>query len=172
MKKIIFILLGLFLIVTAYAEENKEQSCVASATERVYNDVTDAIKTTYGDTKQFAKDIYPDVKEAVTSIAKGIGVAAEHVYEVLIRQYVVEGVSYAFQFIIAFFFICLGYRKLNKHFASNHPFTIHVCLYLGYLLIGIIIGHHIPYKEMFTDLINPEWGAINYILNYTKTFIQ
>ena len=63
--------------------------------DSVYHDGKAVVSTVYQDAKAGATTIYPDVKAAVVSIGKAIGVAAEHVYGVLVKKYFVLGVKEA-----------------------------------------------------------------------------
>lgn len=98
MKKIFFILLT-FLATASYADNKfgdvllKAQKDGGSAVETLYNDGKAAVTTVYNDSKTAVSELYPDVKSAITSIAQGIGVAAEHVYTVLVKSFVVKGVK-------------------------------------------------------------------------------
>ena len=57
--------------------------------DTVYQDTKAGVKTIYSDLKSGTETIFPSVKEAIGSIAKSIGVAAEHVYGILVKKYIV-----------------------------------------------------------------------------------
>ena len=140
--------------------------------DTLYHDGKTAVSTVYNDAKSGASSIYPDVKSAIVSIGKAIGVAAEHVYGILVKKYVVIGVKELFIFIggIILFFIGLIYwRKYTK---DGQPVSYGIVIPSLLLLIGILIIFNVDYDAMLMGLINPEYGAINYILEYTKGIIK
>ena len=61
--------------------------------DTLYHDGKAVVSTVYNDAKAGASSIYPDVKSAIVSIGKAIGVAAEHVYGVLVKKYFVLGIK-------------------------------------------------------------------------------
>ena len=90
--------------ISIYAEDTSFGEVLTQSTEQVYTDARAAIdtvyhdgkaavQTVYSDMKSGTSSLYPDVKKAVVSIANSLGVAAEHVYTVLVKKYIVLGVK-------------------------------------------------------------------------------
>ena len=108
MKKFIsFFIIALAMIMSVnntYAKNqfaNNLYNDISSGTSTLYNDGKEAVKTVYSDGKDLIKDAYPEVKAAVISIGQAIGCAAEHVYSVLVKKYVVDGVAELIWFMLA-----------------------------------------------------------------------
>jgi len=140
--------------------------------DSVYHDGKDAVVTVYKDAKEGASSIYPDVKSAIISIGKAIGVAAEHVYGVLVKKYFVIGVKELCTFIggiLMLLFGCIYWRKYTK---DGTPITYGLVMPLVLIIVGISIILKVDYDGMLMGLINPEYGAINYILEYTKGLVK
>ena len=125
--------------------------------------------TLYSDSKEVIGTLYPEVKSAVVSIAKAIGVAAEHVYVVLVKNYVVIGVKWLILFIIGAGLVVFGGVVLYK---SKSPITYKSAILLLMIIFGTIVLFKIDYDSMLMGLINPEYGAINYILEVSKDLIK
>ena len=181
MKKntILFIalLMCTFQFSFSYAGTSKNQNpptageVIASIVDTIHGDVNGAVSTVYNDTKGAIESLYPDVKSAIVAIGKAIGVAAEHVYSVLVRQYVVEGVKWLLISIIGLLLTILGWITINKHVKNGGKLTYAVLFPAICTLIGVCILLRTDYNAMLMGLINPEWGAINYILEYTQNLV-
>lgn len=140
--------------------------------DTLYHDGKSVVSTVYNDAKSGASSIYPDVKSAIVSIGKAIGVAAEHVYGVLVKKYVVIGVKELLIFIgglIIFFIGLIYWRKYTK---NGQPMTYGLAIPALLILVGIGTIFNVDYDAMLMGLINPEYGAINYILEYTKGLVK
>ena len=139
-----------------------------AAVDTLYHDGKAVVGTVYEDAKAGFTNLYPDIKSAIMSIGHAIGVAAEHVYTVLVKKYFVLGVKQAgicLVGLIAFIWGLIGWRKATP---VGTPITYRVIIPLILIFGGIITMINVNYDEMLMGLINPEYGAINYILEYTK----
>lgn len=190
MKKIFYLLVAFFCVTLSYAtpaskakEVAEATSTVANAVSTVHDDVTGTVSTVYNDAKTLGTtlyadgkealtELYPEVKAAVIEIAKGIGVAAEHLYVVLVKKYVVEGVVQLIPFLVGIFLIIIGWIKLEKYIKNNTKLMWPVLYPIIVAIAGIITLCNIDYNTMFMGLINPEYGAVNYILEYAKEMIK
>ena len=184
MKKIFWIFLMMFCVsVSIYAEDTTFGEVLTQSTEKVYSDACavidtvyhdgkQAIQTVYGDMKAGTSSLYPDVKQAVISIANGIGVAAEHVYMVLVKKYVVLGVKELGIFIGAIVLLLLGYFGWNKKTKGDVPITYKLIPQALFIFVGLVMLANVNYDDMLMGLINPEYGAINYILDFSKGLVK
>lgn len=139
-----------------------------AAIDTLYHDGKAVVGTVYNDAKAGFSNLYPDIKSAIMSIGHAIGVAAEHVYSVLVKKYFVLGVKQAgicLIGLIAFFWGIFAWKKVTP---VGQPITYRVIIPLLLIFGGIITMMNVNYDEMLMGLINPEYGAINYILEYTK----
>lgn len=140
--------------------------------DSVYHDSKTAASTVYNDAKSGAINIYPDVKSAIISIGKAIGVAAEHVYGVLVKKYFVIGVKELCVFVGGLILLLIGCLYWRKYTKDGMPITYGLALPLILIIIGLSIILRVDYDGMLMGLINPEYGAINYILEYTKGLMK
>ena len=147
----------------------KTVSETTSGVETVYNDAKGLVTTVYGDLKGATGELYPDIKTAVTAIANGIGVATEYVWTVLVKQFVVKGVAQALVFLSGLALIIAGLVMLFKFMKTNDIITWKIVPGLIFMIIGVIVSSKVNYLEMLQGIINPAYGAIDYILNYVKT---
>jgi len=143
-----------------------------AAVDTLYHDGKAVVSTVYGDIKEGATGIYPDVKAAVVSIGKAIGVAAEHVYGVLVKKYFVMGVKQAGICVVGLIAIIIGFIGWKRATPVGQPITYRVIVPLIFMITGLITMCNVNYDDMLMGLINPEYGAINYILEYTKDLVK
>jgi len=143
-----------------------------AAVDTLYHDGKAVVSTVYGDIKEGATGIYPDVKAAVVSIGKAIGVAAEHVYGVLVKKYFVMGVKQAGICLIGLIAMIIGFIGWKRATPVGQPITYRVIVPLVFMITGLITMCNVNYDDMLMGLINPEYGAINYILEYTKDLVK
>lgn len=166
MKKFItFMVLTFMFCVVSFGE-----NALTNAVDSLHTDAKEIVSTVYSDGKSALSSIYPDVKSAVVSIGKAIGVAAEHVYVVLVKKYFVLGVKEAGICLLGFILFMLGIFNWNKA-TKNQALSYRIVLPFMFVLIGLMIMLNVDYDTMLMGLINPEYGAINYILDYTKDVI-
>lgn len=192
MKKFIYILVMALMPFTMFAKNNKTDLASAitegvttihedintayndgkTAIGTVYEDSKGIISTVYIDGKEFLKDAYPEVKEAIVSIAHSLGVAAEHVYGVLVKKYFTDGLTELGIFLAGIILLIVGWVKLDRYIKSKQAIDWHIIYPLTIAIVGGVILGNVHYHEMVINLFNPEWGAINYILDVSKTLIK
>lgn len=173
MKKLIFILLT-FLSINSFAEEKLGTLLRNDSKELVstlYNDGKDAVSTVYNDGKTAVSELYPDVKSAIISIAQGIGVAAEHVYSVLVKKYIVIGVKELIIALFALFLFSFGLWQFYKYVNNTKIINWKIVFPILLCVLGLCVGLKVNYDDLLMGLINPEFGAINYILEYAKGLV-
>ena len=181
MKKfLILILVAVLSIGEISAKSDKTSKVITNGIETVYDDTkgtiaevyTDAksaVTTIYGDMKDVTAEIYPDVKNALTQIAKGLGVGVEYTWKVLVKQYVVLGVSELLKFIL--FLVCtiMGIMMTSKVLKEQKELTWKIIPGLLFAMIGIYCITSVDCVTILQGLINPDFGAINYVLEFIKT---
>jgi hypothetical protein len=140
--------------------------------DTLYHDGKAVVGTVYTDLKDGAVGIYPDVRAALISIGKAIGVAAEHVYTVLVKKYFVIGVKQLGICLLGLIAMIVGFIGWKKATPVGQPITYRVIVPLIFMITGLITMCNVNYDDMLMGLINPEYGAINYILEYTKDLVK
>jgi hypothetical protein len=116
--------------------------------------------------------------EYIDAIAAKLGVAAEHVYGILVRQQYVEGITTilgCLTFVAVMFFISRKITDLTKstrESAKKKSFTeisedlAHVVLVLGWIAFFFaLIFASFAIPDSVAKLINPEYYAIKEILD-------
>ena len=138
-----------------------------AAIDTLYQDGKALVSTIYNDTKSLTSTIYPDVKAAIGQIASAIGVAAEYVWVALVKSFVVKGAVEILHLVFALALIILGCILFSKNFKSEQ-ITWKIIPGIVVVIIGLIVASNVDYYTMLMGLINPEFGAINYILEFVK----
>lgn len=177
MKKIIIFVLGMLVTFSAFAQKVGPSNFVSAITttysdskaavDTLYHDGKALVSTIYDDAKNLTSTIYPDVKAAVAQIASAIGVAAEYVWLALVKSFIVKGAVEILHLIFALIFIIFGCVLFSKNFKSAQ-ITWKIIPGIVVAIIGLIIACNVDYYVMLTGLINPEYGAIDYILKFVK----
>lgn len=175
MKKIFYMLLALFMLTPPLLAAPKKTEVPTEQKVtfgQVYEDGVTAISTVYNDGKTAVSELAPEIKTAIIAIAQSLGVAAEHVYTVLVKKFVVDGVVQLIPFLLGLALLILGWIKLEKFLRGNKTVTWHIFYPIVLLAVGITSLTSVDYQTMLLGLINPEYGVINYILEYSKTLLQ
>ena len=142
-----------------------------TAIDTVYSDIKDGISVVYQDAKVSTAILYPDIKQTISTIGQAIGVATEYVYTALVKKYVVIAAKELLIFIFSIVLIVFGYINYNEKTKNTH-ITYRVIPAIFCLFLGFILCLNVNYDAMLMGFINPEYEAINYILNYSKDLIK
>jgi len=108
--------------------------------------------------------IYGDVKSVIADLAEGLQVGAEHVYAILVKQQVVESITYL---IIGFISIMLIYLSVKFGKTDwNEPNGKNVAsITLGIVGAFSLLITFFLLPDIITGFVNPEYGAIKDILS-------
>jgi ABC-type polysaccharide/polyol phosphate export permease len=119
--------------------------------------------------------VFEKVTEYIDAIAAKLGVAAEHVYGVLVRQQVAEGITDIVTGVIILVLVITGAlifsKKIKVRFIEDE-FDAFI-LFIGGLLFLVLFVAPIGYSiENISDgikhIVNPEYYAIKEILRAIK----
>jgi putative Mn2+ efflux pump MntP len=163
MKKLLFIVLSVISI-----------NCFSQDTAKI-SILPDSTKITFG-------KVYSDVKAGLSGLSSALKVGAGHVYEILVRQQIVNSITNILLYILGVFIIVYfaknfqkAYKRtqdkqddwykdeLEDHFSLIGNLIISLMLFL---IVGISICASIT--DTITGFINPEYGAIKEIINFVK----
>lgn len=178
MKKFYLLLISMFaLVMCAFSQEQVPAlsaigSTSAEAVSTVYNDAKSAVSTVYTDVSSLSGTIYDEVKSAVVSIGKGIGCAAEHVYTIIVKKYIVEGISELCYFLLGIIILIFGLIKTNKYFKDKERIDWRCIFPFGLLIASVTILCTTEFSDMLVNLINPEWKALEYIIDTAKGMVK
>lgn len=112
--------------------------------------------------------VYSDVKEAINGIAASLKVGSEHVYEVLIKQQIVNSIVWLILIIIDIIGIILVLKGIkfcsddSKHDVEEGH-IIGVVL-SSILLVTLTVMCVVQLQTVVTGFINPEYGALKDIM--------
>lgn len=161
MKKLLSIIL---LTIGMVVSNNTKAMNIDSVKTNVNNAVTSI------DTSSVTKTIYQDVKSALVGLSSGLKVGAEHVYEILVKQQIVNSITYLILLIIALLLIIPLYKFIkfcmnNKNVNEGNVF---ICL-IGIIVVGFFnIIMLFKIDNIIMGFVNPEYGAIEKILELIK----
>jgi hypothetical protein len=175
MHKFASILLLFVCISLQTTAQSKLYDSIKSTVSSAAGGVTETIKDTYNtiDTSGNIASFGREVKSAIVTLASSLKVGAEHVYGVLVKKYLVEGIA---QLVIGIIMLIAMYKitviafnfaKKNDTEDSAGVVYIPIVFLSAIFLFG---GYHIltSLPETLNKIINPEWDAINFILSKIK----
>lgn len=141
----------------------------------------DSIKVAVSDTSQVTYNkVYNDVKAGLTGLAAGLKVTATHVYEVLVKQQVVNAIIGLISVILLSIITIVLWIKFNINIKRTETdgdkwyrddLDDHFGL-IGLMIIAIIftvvtlIIFGVNINSIITGFCNPEYGAIKDISNF------
>lgn len=122
--------------------------------------------------------VYSDIKSAIATVAEGLGVGAEHVYEVLVRQQMIDSISISILIVLmgvmATLLLRLPMNKKNQYHWSdgdlkgwNVKGTVGVIVGSICLLIFFIV-FIMEGANVITGFLNPEYSAMQEIFKLIK----
>ena len=121
-----------------------------------------------------ASKVYNDFKDAINGIADSLKVGAEHVYQILVMQQIVNSVTwlviFCFSVIMIFNFVSAANNK-NETWVNEDgdpkPLgvfrLVQMIVFMGSVVICIFHA-----DVIVTGFINPEYGAIMEIKSFIK----
>jgi hypothetical protein len=123
-------------------------------------------ETPISETERIVDKYIDKTGDIINGLAEKLAVPAEHVYGVLVRQQIVQGVVWSVYlgfFILLFLFGLFGGLKYDMEFADWDEFSRWKLIIVISVLFSVI-----GFIGFFTDglpsLINPEYGAIKEIM--------
>jgi len=184
MKKLMFILL---LLIPAFIinAQNKTLPYMSLEDALVQTSPTEELASV-----QIIDHLYDKTEQAISTLAKALEVPAEHVYNVLVRQQVIKAVSSLIVLIgiiiASIIIISIGYKvwnDKNKNWMNSDKYNEERygsdykrydfddgwwCILIsgGYAFLGIcIIVLICMVGDIFSGILNPEYGAIKDIMS-------
>ena len=111
--------------------------------------------------------VFDKVAEYIDAVAQKLGVAAEHVYGLLVRQQITSGVIDILTGLAVLFVIFAVVKYVLKRI-DLEEYDLDEIVLLGFIPVAIILGFGIFGFSFFTDglkhVINPEYYAIKEII--------
>lgn len=127
------------------------------------------MKTNPDSTQVTFSQVYTDVKQALNGMADALKVGAEHVYEVIVRQQIVESITYLIVYAVvgAFSYILfrIGRTALDD---NNDEVYVPLFVFSGFSALILLAVIAITLDNVITGFVNPEYGAIMEIKSFVK----
>lgn len=116
--------------------------------------------------------VYQDVKGALSAIGDALKTGAEHVYEVLVRQQLVESITllviYAILTLIAglsWKYSLRYFERARKEGGEDYGLILIIPSLTTIVLVGVLIETG---SSCITGFVNPEYGAIQEIRKFIR----
>lgn len=162
MKKILSIL----LLVTIFTITTKAN--VSNIVDSLSKNTKESV--TYIDTSSNFKMIYTDIKSNIQALSSALKVGAEHVYEILVKQQIVNSIVWLIFSVLCIICIIIFIKVIMLASKNNwnNDGTIGFVFVagIGCIIFLIICLAHIDIIVM--GFVNPEYGAIKEIINFVK----
>lgn len=131
------------------------------------------MNTTDSTTVTFTQ-VYNDFKGALSGMAEALKVGAEHIYEILVRQQMVNAITWSVILVISIY-MCLNFvkgatNKKEKWSEDGETLTLLGCARIAQIILfGIALAISMSHIDVIvTGFINPEYGAIMEIKSFIK----
>jgi hypothetical protein len=120
--------------------------------------------------------VYNDVKQALDGMADALKVGAEHVYTVIVRQQLVDSITYLLSYVVIIGF-CFGLFKIGEAMrlkeVKKQSYNIDDNYLFVYVLSGLcgvlfLLMFAATIDNVITGFFNPEYGAIMEIKSFVK----
>lgn len=169
---------NLFIVLLSLITFNSYSNELLDKAKEISTEIVDSTKqavketTTFVDTSSNFKVLYSDLKSGLTALAESLKVGAEHVYIILVKQQVVNSITWIVIGIIPlliFIVFAKGFFKwARKESDESDGFSWFIfLLFVGATVIpGIIALTHT--QQIIMGFVNPEYGAIMDIINFVK----
>lgn len=170
MKKVV-----LFFMMILASSLIFSQSKLDSALGKLPDEVKSVTNSLTSDTAKltFAR-VYGDVKAGIVGLASALKVGAEHVYKVIVKQQVVNAITYLIT-VLVLFILCLRFWSIHKAAVTKHgeywdDHTSAVGPLIGSIITGGLaaILFIVNINSIVMGFVNPEYGAIKDILEFIK----
>jgi len=120
--------------------------------------------------------VYNDVKGALSGVSDALKVGAEHVYEILVRQQLINSITHLIVILILSLSSYLGLKYVYKNMYTIDKLgdkefnegVIPVAIICAFLFVFAIINACIHTETILTGFLNPEYGAIMEIKSFIK----
>jgi uncharacterized membrane protein YuzA (DUF378 family) len=125
------------------------------------------------DTSSNFKMVYTDIKDGISALASGLKVGAEHVYEVLVKQQIVNAITYLVIGIVSLILMLnfiKRYKDPKEKWIYDDSLSVLGVVRVSQIILAVIlfIGFMVTIDEIIMGFVNPEYGAIETIIDIVK----
>jgi TRAP-type C4-dicarboxylate transport system permease small subunit len=124
-------------------------------------------------TKVTMTQVYNDVKDALSGMADALKVGAEHVYQILVKQQIVNSITLILCYVLFAFVAYFSFKLVFKAVAkgkeedSYEPWNM-LFIIPTIITISSIVFFSTTIQSCVTGFLNPEYGAIMEIKSFIK----
>ncbi len=133
------------------------------------NATTGSIKSPPVDTTSLTYNkVYSDIKESLKGLGSALKVSSEHVYKIIVQQQLVDSITRTILFIIALVLLIICIKTgVKKEWTDSSVagITSIIGVIICVLTIIYCLGHT---KDIVMGFVNPEYGAIQDIMEFIK----
>jgi hypothetical protein len=114
--------------------------------------------------------VYNDVKQALDGMADALKVGAEHVYTVIVRQQLVDSITYLLSYVVIIGISLALYKKgcAIQSKDDDDERLIPLYMFSGVFAIIFVALFAVTISDVVTGFFNPEYGAIMEIKSFVK----
>lgn len=122
--------------------------------------------------------VYNDVKDGIAGLATALKEPAEHIYELMVKQQIVNSITYCMFPLLSIVFISLFARSMKKSkwgedfswIPEEDRFNRYATLSLitGFFSLIFTVASVCLIRDIITGFANPEYGAIKEIVSFIK----
>lgn len=136
---------------------------------QVPQDSTVVQKVKQLDTNSNFKQVYSDVKAGLVGLSAALKVGTEHVYEILVKQQVIMAISYLITLLFSGFVIIYGFKKVIDNWTDITDLNLECIVVLpsSFAVLWFFAFFNLI-DDIITGFLNPEFGAIQEIINFVK----
>jgi len=189
MKKLFLFIALVLCSSVGYATDSTATNStdLASMLDKATSTVTTTLNTV--DTSSLGKEIYDDFKAGIEGLASALKVGATHVYEVLVKQQFVYSIIYLITYLLFLITIIALYRITKSTYRAHRilcgykdseagspdiadsakgilSVILTVVAIIMFIMLIVVIENTI--ESVVTGFVNPEYGAMKDIINFTK----
>lgn len=176
MKKVIFLFTMLFfMVISVFAETQKTTITINGTTPTIETSTgnvatQNATNQVYDSTKLTVEKVYSEVKAGVVGMAKALKAPAEHVYQIMCKQQLVNSIVILMLFVIGVIFLFIGIVLGNHEQADWDEASLYTvgCVFSLLISFVLVIFSLAQMGDCITGFVNPEYGAIKDIIGFFK----
>jgi hypothetical protein len=120
--------------------------------------------------------VYNDLKDALTAAGEALKTGAEHVYEILVRQQVINSITYLIILAVLFTVGGIGLKYGLKDLHEKNRYgdktikesKVILLIIAGIILVIGVIVTCLSMPRIVTGFFNPEYGAIQEVRKFIK----
>lgn len=166
------LILSTGLLIGATPTPNIQKSNDTLSKTQIYNDFKSVYNEDFKAIIKSGVDVSKWAVARVDTIAtKGVRIisnAAVHTYEILKTQQLVKSIHHTFYWLLSIILLIIISVRSSKYFKDPTETRGAILLVLGIIDVFLFVYNGMNFMELWTGFINPEYGAIKEIIEFTN----